>query len=692
MALQVEEGFVLCCLLCFLRYPDLRFPGLIRRRPDPIRVLPCETDRRQCYTVKISKRFLNFLGSEPSKTKEKHLLPNPEFSSVLSGIKNETNPDPGTLDKLSQYIGYKNFADFSRTFVKREEEANKTTVKISVDHDEESLTEKLSKIIINITNEQHFKIPEFIKKNGLGIMEMALLLVFVTGGVVFPNTKSNSQSTESSFTLPFIGKSHQDKKYMYWNGERYIVTDSSYISPSYKVIAANENELGHFRKITRKDTMTVENSLGKVWCSKWNNEVDFFTMDAQYEPVKIAFLSDVHFQDLYGSFSDNDFKGIINPKTGKPTILRTMDAQLHSTRIFNENYFAFLKALDDIAQKGIKIVAMPGDFSDDGQAYNLRGLHKILDKYHDQYGIEFYMTTGNHDPVGPFRQDSGKDDFLGQDGFPLGIYSKENIEPNRKIITKDIAESGYLEILDELKDFGFYPKKENVFWSTPFTEYSYQDYSYKKAWQNADYSRRMYNVSEGFPVPDLSYVVEPVKGIWLMAIDGNTYIPKNTSGSPENPENYKEASVGYNNVLTHKKHLIEWVKRTMAEAKKNDKTVIAFTHYPMVDFNDGATPELKSLLGEKKWQMERVPEEEVAKAFAETGLQIHFAGHMHINDTGIRNFNGRMLVNIQVPSLAAYIPAYKILIIHSWDKMEVRTEVLDDVPRFNELFPLYEKE
>lgn len=419
----------------------------------------------------------------------------------------------------------------------------------------------------------------------------------------------------------------------------------------------------------------------------------FSLFSAQHEPVKIAFLSDVHFQDLYGSFSDHDFKGIINPKTGKPTILRTMDSQLRSTRIFNENYFALLKALDDIAQKGIKIVAMPGDFSDDGQAYNLRGLHKILAKYHEQYGIEFYLTTGNHDPVGPFRQDSGKDDFLGQDGFPLGIYSKENIgKTNRKIITKDIAESGYLEILDELKDFGFYPKKENVFWSTPFTKYSYQDYSYKKAWQNADYNSRMYDVSEGFPVPDLSYVVEPVKGIWLMAIDGNTYIPNNTSGNPENPENYKGASIGYDNVLTHKRHLIDWVKRTMTEAKKNDKTVIAFTHYPMVDFNDGATPELKSLLGEKKWQMERVPEEEVAKAFAEAGLQIHFAGHMHINDTGIRNVNGRMLVNIQVPSLAAYIPAYKVLTIHSQDKMEVQTEVLNNVPHFDELFPLYEKE
>ncbi|NML58423.1 metallophosphoesterase [Chryseobacterium sp. RJ-7-14] len=419
----------------------------------------------------------------------------------------------------------------------------------------------------------------------------------------------------------------------------------------------------------------------------------FSIFSAQQKPVQIAFLSDIHFQDLYGSFSDNDFKGITNPKTGKPTILRTMDAQLHSTRIFNENYFALLKALDDIAGKGIKIVTMPGDFSDDGQAYNLRGLHKILAKYHQQYGVEFYMTTGNHDPVGPFRQDSGKDDFLGEDGYPLGIYSKGNIgKTNRKITTRDIAESGYLEILDELKDFGFYPKKNDLFWGTPFTKYSPKEYSYEKALQDVDYTKRMYNVTEGFPVPDLSYVAEPVQGIWLMAIDGNTYIPKNLHESFRNPGNYNGASIGYNNVLTHKKHLIDWVKRTLDEAKKNDKIVIAFTHYPMIDFNDGATPELKSLLGEKKWQMERVPEEDVAKAFAEAGLQIHFAGHMHINDTGIRNIDGSMLVNVQVPSLAAYIPAYKVLTIHSSDRFEVQTEVLNDVPRFNELFPLYEKE
>ncbi|MFT3920490.1 metallophosphoesterase [Cloacibacterium sp.] len=414
---------------------------------------------------------------------------------------------------------------------------------------------------------------------------------------------------------------------------------------------------------------------------------------AQQKPVQIAFLSDVHFQDLYGNFSDHDFKGIINPKTGRPTILRTMDSQLHSTRIFNENYFAFLKALDDIAKKGIKVVAMPGDFSDDGQTYNIRGLRDILENYHHQYGIDFYITTGNHDPVGPFRQDAGKDDFLGEDGNPLGIYSKENIgKVNNKIITKDIAESGYLEILDELKDFGFYPKKENLFWSTPFNIQSVKNYSYEKVLQSADYSKRMYEVSKGFSVPDLSYVVEPVKGVWMIAIDGNTYIPKNLNENPNNPSNYKGASIGYNNVMTNKKHLIEWVKKITQEAKLNGKTLIAFTHYPMIDFNDGATNEIKSLLGEKKWQLERVPEEEVAKAFTDAGLQVHFAGHMHINDTGIKKIGDKILVNIQVPSLAAYLPAYKILTIKSPDQLEVQTEVLNDVPNFDELFPLYEKE
>lgn len=186
----------------------------------------------------------------------------------------EMSPDIDILNKLSLYIGYKDFADFSRTFIKKDEEANKTTVKISVDEDEESLTEKLSKIIINITNEQHFKMPDLMKKNGLGIMEIGLLLCLVTGNVVFSNNKKISPMSFMSSGNPAI-----EKKYMYWDGERYMATDSSYINPGIDIVAMNAHKFLHFKKIMKKDTLTEMNALGKTWYSKYNSGVEFFTDD-----------------------------------------------------------------------------------------------------------------------------------------------------------------------------------------------------------------------------------------------------------------------------------------------------------------------------------------------------------------------------------------------------------------------------
>ena len=48
--------------------------------------------------------------------------------------------------------------------------------------------------------------------------------------------------------------------------------------------------------------------------------------------------------------------------------------------------------------------------------------------------------------------------------------------------------------------------------------------------------------------------------------------------------------------------------------------------------------------------------------------------------------------NIQVPSIATYVPAYKILTIESDEVFRVETVTLDTVPRFDSLFPLYRAE
>jgi 3',5'-cyclic AMP phosphodiesterase CpdA len=415
--------------------------------------------------------------------------------------------------------------------------------------------------------------------------------------------------------------------------------------------------------------------------------------------VQIAFISDIHLSDIYGKFEDNNYQGVINPGNGRYVIARTMKAQLHSTRIFNENYFAFKAALDDVAKRGIKYVVLPGDFSDDGQPYNLRGIRKILDSYTSTYSIQFFAINGNHDPAAPSTQDAGKPDFLGKNGAPQIIESKEGLyrvqaadEPP-VVITKDICKSGYEPIIKTLSNTGFYPLKSYKYWETPFSTYSYSDYSYDKAVAQSSFNNRFYLVDTlNHTLPDVSYLVEPVEGLWLLAIDGNVYEP---SGAKENSFTKADLQTGgeYSNVIKYKQHVVKWVEKVVKESKRLNKTLITFSHYPMIDFYDGAGDEMKSLFGTENLQLYRNPDESVSQLFAKAGLRIHFAGHLHLNDTGIKKYeDGSCLVNIQVPALVGYPAAYKILTINSSTAMEIETVKLDSVTGFNELFPLYQLE
>ncbi|WP_223552188.1 metallophosphoesterase [Aestuariivivens sp. NBU2969] len=413
--------------------------------------------------------------------------------------------------------------------------------------------------------------------------------------------------------------------------------------------------------------------------------------------LKIAVLADIHFQDVYGKFKDLSIGGIKNPKNGKMVTMRTMESQLKSTRIFNENYFALLAALDDLVKKNIKLVLLPGDFLDDGQPIHARGLKKILDDYNQKYGIEFFLITGNHDILQPFVSKGGKKDFLGNKGMPQPIMSHDDMytsnleEEHPVIVTEDIKSLGYIGISTIFADFGFSPKKEYVYWETPFSNYNYETYSFEKALENASIRIRK-NSSKHYKYgfPDISYLVEPVSGVWLLALDANVYVAHKNS---ENEVFYPGVGIGYNNLINNKNYLIDWVKKVTQQAKKLNKKLIAFSHYPIVDFNDGAIEHIKNLNISDQMQLERAPKNEVSEAFADAGLKIHFGGHMHINDTGIyKSALGNTIINIQTPSLAAYKPAYKLLTIKTDSVFDIETVIIDDVPRYDELFDLYIEE
>lgn len=407
---------------------------------------------------------------------------------------------------------------------------------------------------------------------------------------------------------------------------------------------------------------------------------------------KIAFLADVHLQDVFAELDDPDFRGVYHEKSGKMATIRTMKSQLNSTRLFNENYFAFISVLEELQKQHIKLVVLPGDFTDDGQPMNVLAVKRIMKQYADKYGMRFFLTTGNHDPVKPFGGTAGKDDFLGEHGQEQrvqGNFSADTLVS----VTDQINYWGYYEICSELADFGFYPNIGDVFWTNPFLMFEYEQYDYHKTIALAGIENRLYKL-EGTElyIPDASYLVEPVEGVWLLALDGNVYTPS-YSLKDSSLIDWKGSGDGFNQAIHQKSYQLEWIKKVSEEAKKRNKILISFSHYPLTDFHEGASPQMKKLFGIDKFQLQRVPHSGIADAYAAAGIQVHFAGHMHINDTEVfTSEKGNRLFNIQVPSLAAFPAGYKTLTIKDMESLEITSHWLSNVDRMDEFFDLYEME
>jgi hypothetical protein len=120
---------------------------------------------------------------------------------------------------------------------------------------------------------------------------------------------------------------------------------------------------------------------------------------------------------------------------------------------------------------------------------------------------------------------------------------------------------------------------------------------------------------------------------------------------------------------------------------------MAFSHYPTMDFYANQTDAMKAVFKPGAFQTARVPEAATTAALAATGLKLHIGGHMHFNGTNdYTDSAGNFLANVQSPSLAVYGAAYKIVTYESADTIGVQTVALNNVPRYNELFPLYETE
>lgn len=193
------------------------------------------------------------------------------------------------LDNLSRYLGFENFNDYCSGWKSFEYRIHQA----------------MSKLVITVINKPIFKMPEITRQSGLGIVGLLLIGAYFWSGEKLsgeknepPKIQSQSQAqvpaNEESKTVVLgiadvkpqqipqhlpkaVQPTVKKKECMYWDGRAYKAAFCAENNPQYDMIAIDPFKLKYLKKITRPDTLTKENAIGKVWYDKSNNNVEFFT-------------------------------------------------------------------------------------------------------------------------------------------------------------------------------------------------------------------------------------------------------------------------------------------------------------------------------------------------------------------------------------------------------------------------------
>ncbi|KAF0219893.1 MAG: hypothetical protein FD174_1617 [Geobacteraceae bacterium] len=136
----------------------------------------------------------------------------------------------------------------------------------------------------------------------------------------------------------------------------------------------------------------------------------------------------------------------------------------------------------------------------------------------------------------------------------------------------------------------------------------------------------------------LSYIAEPVPGVWLFALDSCRYADNLSQGSPETTGAFSAATQ-------------TWILDRLNAAKSRGKSVIGMMHHGLLEHFTGQSVQFPEYVLQD-WQT-------VSKSLADSGLNIIFTGHFHANDVTQKDFATSVLEDIESGSLVTYPSPYR---------------------------------
>jgi 3',5'-cyclic AMP phosphodiesterase CpdA len=266
--------------------------------------------------------------------------------------------------------------------------------------------------------------------------------------------------------------------------------------------------------------------------------------------------------------------------------------------------------IGEIGRSPAQFVLISGDLTKDGEKPNHERLATFLATI-EQGGRQVFVVPGNHDIENP---DAVR-------------YTATGTEPVPVVTPAEFAQI-------------------------------YQDFGYGQALARDPNS--------------LSYLVEPVPGLWLLAIDSCDYKDNLAMGEPQT-----------NGRFTQER--LDWIETMLAQAKTQKKAVLAMCHHNLMEHYDGQQKNFGEYL------LDDYPQ--IGNMLARFGVPVIFSGHYHAQDVTLTRYDdGSVLYDVETSSLVSYPVAYRLVAIGADQTMTLRTGQIATIPSFSTQgkdFPTY---
>ena len=267
-------------------------------------------------------------------------------------------------------------------------------------------------------------------------------------------------------------------------------------------------------------------------------------------------------------------------------------------KLLQESDAIMQKTIDLITNSGVDIVIVPGDLTKDGEKASMEKFANYMMQIHNA-GIDVFVVPGNHDIDNPLSMDYSS-------GTALNCPTVSTTE-------------------------------------------------FKQIFNDMTYSKAIATDPNS-----LSYVVEPVDGLWIIGMDACLY--ENNAGQPHSETGGK-----------FKAETQQWIENQIQQGASKDKIIFGIMHHGLVEHFAGQ--KLNPISAEyviENWQS-------LSDKFADLGMKVVFTGHFHANDIVKRTSAEGFIFEVETGSTVSYPCPYRILTLTEDRKLNINTSLIESV-------------